>query len=142
MGVLHHTADPLRGFLAISSVVKPGGVLIVGLYSPISRAHILTIRAAIKIPSRGNERTEYRMASSRALRTLRVRSVGEKNADRPARIRDLLVHPNEKPVLAQDALQWFERAGFDVIGSAPGLQLAEYRGSAPSAGYRVGCSTR
>jgi 2-polyprenyl-3-methyl-5-hydroxy-6-metoxy-1,4-benzoquinol methylase len=126
LGVLHHTPDPLRGFFAISSVVKPGGLLIVGLYSPISRAHILATRAAIKLLSRGDERTEYRFAGSKLLRTLRVRSVGEQNADQPARIRDLLVHPNEKPVLAQDALQWFGRAGFDVIGSDPGLRLAEY----------------
>ena len=29
-------------------------------------------------------------------------------------------------MLVQHALDWFDRAGFDVIGSDPGLDLAEY----------------
>ena len=101
--------------------------MIVGLYSPISRAHILVTRAVIKLLSGGNERTEFKLAGSRLLRSLRVRSVGEKHADQPARIRDLLVHPSEKPVLAQETLKWYRTAGFDVLASDPSLDLRDYR---------------
>jgi SAM-dependent methyltransferase len=36
-GVLHHTGDPLGGFRSISRLVKPGGVIVIGLYHKIGR---------------------------------------------------------------------------------------------------------
>ncbi len=36
VGVLHHTGDPLQGFRHLVRVTKPGGVIIVSLYSQLS----------------------------------------------------------------------------------------------------------
>jgi SAM-dependent methyltransferase len=36
-GVLHHTGDPMGGFRSISRLVKPGGVIVIGLYNTIGR---------------------------------------------------------------------------------------------------------
>ena len=36
-GVLHHTSDPFLGFRTISSLIKPGGFMLVGLYHKYGR---------------------------------------------------------------------------------------------------------
>jgi SAM-dependent methyltransferase len=35
--VLHHTSDPLRGFRALASLLKPEGVFVLSLYNPLGR---------------------------------------------------------------------------------------------------------
>jgi tetratricopeptide (TPR) repeat protein/2-polyprenyl-3-methyl-5-hydroxy-6-metoxy-1,4-benzoquinol methylase len=46
-GVVHHLADPRAGWRALSSVLRPGGMLFLGLYSEIARRDIVTARAFI-----------------------------------------------------------------------------------------------
>ena len=46
-GVLHHLADPLDGWQALLSVLRPNGVMVVGLYSKTARHHIEKIRNII-----------------------------------------------------------------------------------------------
>jgi tetratricopeptide (TPR) repeat protein/SAM-dependent methyltransferase len=46
-GVLHHLADPLAGWRLLTSLLRPGGFMVVGLYSAIARAQIVEARAFI-----------------------------------------------------------------------------------------------
>jgi len=46
-GVLHHMADPLAGWRALLSVLRPGGLMAVGLYSELARADVVATRAFI-----------------------------------------------------------------------------------------------
>ena len=46
-GVLHHMADPFAGWRTLLSVLRPGGVMAVALYSEIARADIVKARAFI-----------------------------------------------------------------------------------------------
>jgi tetratricopeptide (TPR) repeat protein/SAM-dependent methyltransferase len=46
-GVLHHLGDPLAGWRALASLLRPGGFMMVGLYSEIARAEIVAARAFI-----------------------------------------------------------------------------------------------
>src|SRR5581483_9876672 len=39
-GVLHHMADPLAGWRALLGVLRPGGIMAIGLYSAIAREHL------------------------------------------------------------------------------------------------------
>jgi len=43
-GVLHHLADPLAGWRALLLMLRPGGVMWVGLYSEIARRDIVSAR--------------------------------------------------------------------------------------------------
>ncbi len=45
VGVLHHLADPLRGWRALAELLEPGGVMKVGLYSERARAAVVAARA-------------------------------------------------------------------------------------------------
>src|SRR6185312_7731228 len=46
-GVLHHMADPFAGWRALLSMLRPGGVMQVGLYSTTARRDIAAARALI-----------------------------------------------------------------------------------------------
>lgn len=47
-GVLHHMANPLLGWKVLTSCLKPGGLMKIGLYSELGRKHIVKIRDEIK----------------------------------------------------------------------------------------------
>ncbi|HEY4821700.1 MAG TPA: tetratricopeptide repeat protein [Xanthobacteraceae bacterium] len=46
-GVLHHLADPMAGWRILLSLLKPGGIMSVGLYSRLARSEINAARAFI-----------------------------------------------------------------------------------------------
>ncbi|MHC1788590.1 tetratricopeptide repeat protein [Solidesulfovibrio sp.] len=46
-GVLHHLADPAAGWRALLPLVRPGGVMRIGLYSRLARRGIARVRAMI-----------------------------------------------------------------------------------------------
>ena len=47
VGVLHHLADPMRGWRILASLLAPGGRMLVGLYSERSRQDVVAARAFI-----------------------------------------------------------------------------------------------
>ena len=46
-GVLHHMEDPLAGWQVLTDVLKPGGRMLVGLYSSFARRNIVAVRKFI-----------------------------------------------------------------------------------------------
>ena len=47
VGVLHHLADPFAGWRVLVALLRPGGVMAVGLYSERARTHITAAREFI-----------------------------------------------------------------------------------------------
>jgi Flp pilus assembly protein TadD/2-polyprenyl-3-methyl-5-hydroxy-6-metoxy-1,4-benzoquinol methylase len=48
-GVLHHLEDPQRGWRVLLGLLRPGGVMKLGLYSEMARRHIVRIRELIAV---------------------------------------------------------------------------------------------
>lgn len=48
IGVLHHMAEPLAGWRALCDVLKPDGIMRIGLYSETARRYVVKGRAYIK----------------------------------------------------------------------------------------------
>ena len=48
VGVLHHMKEPITGWQILSNILKPNGLLMIGLYSEKARHHIKRIRSIIK----------------------------------------------------------------------------------------------
>jgi SAM-dependent methyltransferase len=46
-GVLHHLGDPWQGWRALLTLLRPGGVMQVGLYSRLARQNVVAARALI-----------------------------------------------------------------------------------------------
>lgn len=47
VGVLHHLSDPAAGWQALLSLLRPNGLMLVGLYSAVARQSLLAARALI-----------------------------------------------------------------------------------------------
>ena len=47
-GVLHHMENPMTGWKVLTTCLKPGGLMKIGLYSELARQHIVKIREEIK----------------------------------------------------------------------------------------------
>jgi Tfp pilus assembly protein PilF/SAM-dependent methyltransferase len=54
-GVLHHLEDPMAGWRVLLSLLRPGGLMLLGFYSELARRHIVAARAFIA--ERGYGRT-------------------------------------------------------------------------------------
>jgi 2-polyprenyl-3-methyl-5-hydroxy-6-metoxy-1,4-benzoquinol methylase len=111
-GVLHHTADPKKAFMAIAPLVKPGGFVIVGLYDKIGRLRTDLRRLLVRVLG------EWVLFLDPHLRkTLSVEK-------RRAWIQDQYFHPQESKHSMSEVLGWFEEAGFSFVSSIPKIHGA------------------
>ena len=106
-GVLHHTGDPRGAFRRISRLVKPGGHLIVGLYSAYSRKLHYARRAVFRwtgITSRWLDPHFERVAAT---------------GKREAWFQDQYCHPHESCHTLDEVLEWLDESDCDFVNSIP-----------------------
>ena len=48
IGVLHHLEDPMAGWTVLSEILKPGGLMLVGLYSKLGRNSVAEMQKDLK----------------------------------------------------------------------------------------------
>jgi len=54
-GVLHHMNDPVAGWRVLTDCLKPGGLMMIGLYSELARQHIVEMRQEISKAGIGSD---------------------------------------------------------------------------------------
>ena len=107
-GVLHHTSDPFLGFQTIAKLVKPGGVILVGLYNKYSRLVTDFVRLALRI---SGDRLQFLDPRLR-----------DKNADKVRQhtwFMDRFKNPHESKHSIAEVQHWFEVSEFDFLNSIP-----------------------
>ena len=60
VGVLHHMDYPMFGWKVLTKLLKPGGLMKIGLYSELGRQNITKVRKEIKSTKIGTSETEIR----------------------------------------------------------------------------------
>jgi SAM-dependent methyltransferase len=107
-GVLHHTSDPFRAFESISSLVKPKGYIIVGLYHKYGRI-ATDIRRVVFT------------ATKDKLKFLDRRNVDKavSSAKRNSWFMDQYKNPHESKHTVGEVLQWLRKTGFTYIHGVP-----------------------
>ena len=60
VGVLHHMHEPTTGWRILVDLLKPGGLMRIGLYSELARQHIMKVRTEIKLLKIGTSENEIR----------------------------------------------------------------------------------
>ena len=60
VGVLHHMNKPMAGWNVLTGLLRPGGLIKIGLYSELARAHIVRIRSEIESLGIGASEAEIR----------------------------------------------------------------------------------
>ncbi len=107
-GVLHHTADPLRGLRELTSLARPGGHVLVGLYNRLGRIPTDLRRLLIRISGGRLAFTDPRLRGA-ALSERRKR----------AWLLDQYRHPHESKHTFGEVLGWFEACALDFVSGVP-----------------------
>jgi SAM-dependent methyltransferase len=112
-GVLHHTFDPQYGFDLLSSLVRPGGYLIVGLYHRFGRLLTDFRRQLFRFTGDGLSFLDPR-----------IRKFGLGEGRRSAWFEDQYRNPHESKHTVSEVLKWIDRAGLRFIKSIPKTRIA------------------
>ena len=59
-GVLHHMDEPMTGWRILTNLLKPGGLMKIGLYSELARQHIVEVQKEITLQKMGTSEFEIR----------------------------------------------------------------------------------
>ncbi len=124
-GVLHHTADPQRGFANMVRACKPGGVVIVSLYSLYSRwIHRFRQRLINRL---AGDDIEARCGWGRRLFPLTARKLKLRaHDDSDAVLYDQFSQPHESLHTVEEVLGWLDAHGLTYLGSFGPLRLRDY----------------
>ena len=136
-GVLHHLEDPEAGWRVLCSLLRPGGVMRIGLYSALARAHVL--RARQFIAEHGFEATpegirECRAAVfARADDELLAKLTRRQDFYSMSGCRDLIFHVQEQRFTLPQIAGMIERLKLAFIGFElpEGGSFARYRDQFP-----------
>lgn len=116
-GVLHHTPDPRKAFAGLVPLVRPGGMLVIGLYNAFAR-----------IPLR-LRRLVARLSGNRWIPCDPVlRDRKSEPARREAWLRDQYRHPEEHRHTVAEIRGWFAENGIEFVRTYPSLLLGEESG--------------
>ncbi len=107
-GVLHHTADPLGAFESISRLVKPNGIIVIGLYNRIGRLTTDFRRFLFRIS-----------ADKLAFLDAHMRNKNYNKDRKRAWFYDQYKHPHESKHTYSELLNWFETNDFEYLSSIP-----------------------
>jgi SAM-dependent methyltransferase len=113
-GVLHHTPDPARAFAAAARLARPGGILVIGLYSAYARLPHRLRRLVARA-------TGYRIIPLDPV--LRDRAAEPER--RTAWLRDQYQHPEEHRHTLGEVLRWFRTAGVEYLRAYPTSTVGE-----------------
>ena len=60
VGVLHHMDEPMAGWRVLTDLLKPSGLMMIGLYSELARHNIVKVRKEITLRKVGTSESEIR----------------------------------------------------------------------------------
>jgi len=116
-GVLHHTPDPRASFAQIARLVRPGGMIVLGLYNSIAR-----------LP----HRLRRLLARLSGYRWIPLDAVMHDRRNEPARrvawLRDQYQHPLEHRHTLAEVQDWFAENRIDYVRAYPSALLGEKSG--------------
>jgi SAM-dependent methyltransferase len=113
-GVLHHTPDPRASFRAISQAVRPGGMIVIGLYNLYARIPLRLRRVVARL-------TNYRWIPFDPV----LRDRKAEPARREAWLRDQYRHPEEHSHSVAEVRKWFAENGIDYISTYPSTLIGD-----------------
>jgi SAM-dependent methyltransferase len=134
-GVLHHLADPMRGWTKLTALLKPGGFMRIALYSATGRRDVVALREMVA--ARGCKPTPEDIRRARqeiiALRDPRFAAVvHSSDFCSVSACRDLLFHVQEHRLGLPQIGAFLGTNGLTLLGfELPGAVLRRYREAFP-----------
>ncbi len=121
VGVLHHLADPVAGLQALLPLLRPGGVMHVGLYSERARAAVVAARAFIKEHGYAADAEGIRRCRQ-ALIEQASPLIASPDFHATSECRDLLFHVQEHRFTLPQIDAMLRDAGLVLIGFSVGAE--------------------
>ena len=109
LGVLHHTSNCHKAFKKISTFVKKGGYLYVGLYHLYGRRPMLQF---LQSQARWHgEDSAYNLFK-------KMNSLMDDDSHSYSWFRDQVIHPHETQHTYKELVQWMDEIGFKVVSTS------------------------
>ncbi len=111
-GVLHHTPDPRAAFAKIARLVRPGGLIVIGLYNTFARIPLRLRRIIARFSG-------YRWIPFDPV----LRERNHEPERREAWLRDQYRHPQEHVHTLGEVQRWFAENQIDYVSAYPNPQF-------------------
>jgi len=137
-GVLHHMADPLTGWRVLLSLLRPNGLMRVGLYSEIGRRDVVAARAVIA--ERGFQPTAEDIRRCRQELLASPLSTLARHGDffSTSECRDMLFHVQEQRFALPAIKEFLAASGLRFVAFMLAPQAREhYRARFAAAGWSL-----
>jgi SAM-dependent methyltransferase len=113
-GVLHHTPDPRASFARIVQLARPGGMIVVGLYSAFARLPLRIRRVVARMSG-------YRFIPFDPV----LRDRQNEPARREAWLRDQYQHPEEHRHTLREVQRWFRENHVEYLRAFPSALIGD-----------------
>jgi SAM-dependent methyltransferase len=113
-GVLHHTPDPRASFARLVQLVRPGGMIVLGLYNAFARIPLRLRRVVARMSG-------YRWIPFDPV----LRDRKNEPARREAWLRDQYQHPEEHRHTLAEVQGWFHENGVQYVRAYPSALIGE-----------------
>ena len=132
LGVLHHLADCWAGWRALLSLLRPGGFMLLGLYSEMARRPVLAARARIAQPGLGGGAEDIRSFRQELIDSADPRPYASilesEDFFSLSACRDLLFHVQEQRVTLAEIARFTQSHNLRLLGfELDDAVLAAYR---------------
>jgi len=127
-GVLHHMADPFEGWRILLALLRPSGIMHLGLYSELARRHVVAVRSFIAERGYGSTPAEIRRCRQDLINSP-MRGVARFNDFfTTSECRDLLFHVQETRVAIPAIEDFLKRHALRFLGfEFDAATMAKYR---------------
>ncbi|MDP2206545.1 MAG: methyltransferase domain-containing protein [Alphaproteobacteria bacterium] len=119
-GVLHHMADPFAGWKVLRGLLKPGGLMRIGLYSEIGRSSVVAARKIIQDKGFAATRAgmnEFRQRADKLLPREALEKLRESgDFYQMSTFCDLLFHVQEHRFDLVQIAEILDKLGLDFVG--------------------------
>ncbi len=137
-GVLHHMADPLEGWRILLTLLRPAGLMHLGLYSESGRSDVAAARTFIAEHRFGSTPAEIRRCRQELLKTPLASVTRFTDFFSTSECRDLLFHVQEARVTIPVIKTFIAEHGLKFLGfEFDTRSLQQYRNQFAAAGWSL-----
>ena len=130
VGVLHHMDDPMLGWEILTKILRPGGLMKIGLYSELGRQHILKIRNEIKSMKIGTSKieiTDFRQYLAESNKEDHKQLTKSSEFYSLSMLRDLIFHIQEHRFTLLQIKKCLDKLGLKFCGFTNKKQILNFR---------------
>lgn len=130
VGVLHHMDDPMLGWEILTKILRPGGLMKIGLYSELGRQNILKIRNEIKSMKIGTSKieiTDFRQYLAESNKEDHKQLTKSSEFYSLSMLRDLIFHVQEHRFTLLQIKKCLDKLGLKFCGFTNKKQILNFR---------------